>query len=213
MSKTVTLITVILSLSYVFCTAEDKDFELEIVPKTHDGYEVKDGKIFYRYGKAGLILEPANAAVIRQYFSERGSSVANPFLDTDEELEHGTFFLLSLINHSKGTLTFTPRYIALKIKTEASFAIDFTVLMSIMQRLDPYNRKLLDRSIYHSPETIQPGDSETKFLVFPPLPKKEAELKMEFDYMFFENKELKTFFYFIRQKIGESKKGTVYKNP
>ena len=213
MSKTIVTISIILLLSYVICTAEDKNFELEIVPKTHDGYEVKDGKIYYRYGKAGLILEPANATVIRQYFSERGSSVANPFLDTDEQLENGTFFLLSLINHSKGTLTFTPGYIALKIKTEASFPIDFTVLMSIMQGLDPYNRKLLEQSIYHSPEIIQPGDSETKFLVFPPLPKKESELKMEFDYLFFENKELKTFFYFTRQKIGESKNGTVYKNP
>lgn len=213
MPKTLIAIGIILLLSYLTCSAADKDFELEIVPKAHEGYEVKDGKIYYRYGKAGLILESANSTVIQKYFAERGSSVANPFLDTDEDLENGTFFLLSLINHSKGTLTFTPRYIALKIKTEASFAIDFTVLMSIMQGLDPYNRKLLEHSIYHSPETIQPGDSETKFLVFPPLPKKEAELKMEFDYLFFENKELKTFFYFIRQKVGESKKGTVYKNP
>jgi hypothetical protein len=143
----------------------------------------------------------------------RTDRYSSPFLDTDPELAEGTYFLLSLINHSKGSLTFTPRYVALKIKTEASFPIDFTVLLGILQDLDPYNRKLIESSVYHSPEIIQPEQTFTKFLVFPPLPKKDAQLKMEFDYMFFESKEMKNFFYFTQQKMGQGKKGTVYKNP
>ncbi len=190
---------------------KDEFVEFEIIPKPQDGYEVKDGKIFYRHGKAGLILEPADETVIDRYFTERGSSIANPFRNADPELGNSTFFLLSLINQSKGTLTFTPGYIALKIKTEASFPMDFTVLMGIMQGLDAFYRKLLDQSVYHSPEAIQPGNTLTKFLVFPQLPPKKSELKMEFDYLFFESKELKNYFYFIRQPKGEGKeKNTVY---
>ncbi len=211
MSKTITVVFIILFISYVICPAADDPVELELVPKLHEGYEVKEGKIFYRAGKAGLIIEPAGEAVISKYFTERGSSIANPFLEGDDELKNSTFFLLSLINHSKGSLTFTPHYIALKIKTDASFPLDFTLLLGITQSMDGYTSKLLERSVFHSPETIDPGQSSTKFLIFPPLPKKEAELKMEFDYSFFESKELKMYFYFTLQKKGGGK-GTIYKN-
>jgi hypothetical protein len=215
MSKTIIVIYVILLLSYSAGWASDQDkevFEYEIVAAPHEGYEIKDGQIYYRSGKAGLILEPATVDVIEKYFTDRGSSVTNPFIGTDPELENGTYFLLSLINRSKGSLTFTPRYVALKIKTEASFPIDFTVLLGILQNMDPYNKKLIENSIYHSPEIIQPDQTFTKFLVFPPLPQKDAKLKLEFDYMFFESKEMKNYFYFTQQKKGEGKKGTVYKN-
>jgi hypothetical protein len=211
MQKTITLLFIILWISYATFAGKEESVDLVIVPKPHEGYEVKDGKVFYRYGKAGLILEPANEETIARYFTERGSSVKNPFLDAGEELSNSTFFLLSLINHSNGSLTFTPGYVALKIKTEASFPIDFTVLLSTSQNTDAYHRKLLENSIFHSPETIQPGDSSTKFLIFPPLPKKEAELKMEFDYLFFETKEMKMAFYFSRLKKGSESKGTIYK--
>jgi hypothetical protein len=215
MSKTISTLFIVLFLSYGICQAGDKDknIEYENIPKPHEGYEVKDGKIYYRQGKAGAIIEPADDQVIIRYFQERGSSVADPFVGGDEELSNSTYFLVSLLNHSKGALTFTPGYVALKIKTDASFPIDFTVLMSIMQGMDAYPAKLLEKSVFHSPEMIRPGDFVSKFLVFPPLPKKDAELKMEFDYLFFEGSELKQFFYFTRQKKGEAKsKGTVYKN-
>jgi hypothetical protein len=215
MSKTISTLFIVLLLSYVICLASDKDknIEYENIPKPHEGYEVKDGKIYYRQGKAGAIIEPADDQVIVRYFQERGSSDANPFVGSDEEFSNSTFFLISLVNHSKGALTFTPGYVTLKIKTDASFPIDFTVLMGIMQGMDAYPAKLLEKSIFHSPEMIQSGDSVSKFLVFPPLPHNDSELKMEFDYLFFESTELKQFFYFTRQKKGEAKsKGTVYKN-
>lgn len=202
---------IILCLSYAVCSGSDETTELEIVPKPHEGYDVKDGKIYYRVGKAGVMIEPANDAVISRYFTERGSSIANPFLEAEDELKDSTYFLVSLINQSKSTLTFTPSYVALKIKTDASFPIDYTLLLGITQGLDSYSTKLLERSIFHSPETIQPGDSVAKFLIYPPLPKKEAELKMEFDYSFFASKELKMFFYFNVQKKGGAK-GTIYKD-
>jgi hypothetical protein len=215
MSKTINTLIIVLLLSYGICWSSDKnkDVEYENIPKPHEGYEVKDGKIYYRQGKAGTIIEPANYDVISKYFRERGSSIDDPFVGTDEDFSHSTIFLISLINHSKGALTFTPSYVTLKIKTDASFPIDFTVLMGIMQQMDAYPAKLLEKSVYHSPELIQAGDSVSKFLVFPPLPHKDAELKMEFDYVFFESAELKQFFYFTRQKKGEAKsKGTAYKN-
>src|SRR5262245_49522806 len=125
MSKTINALFIVLLISYGICLAsdknKDKDIEYENIPKPHEGYEVKDGKIYYRQGKAGSIVEPANNDVISKYFRDRGSSVDNPFVGSDEEFSNSTFFLISLINHSKGVLTFTPGYVTLKIKTDASF--------------------------------------------------------------------------------------------
>lgn len=214
MSKAIKVYIVILLVSYGISWATDQPpVEFQIVPKPHEGYEVKDGKVFYRKGQAGVMIQPANETVIAQYFTERGSKVPNPFLNAEEEFQNSTYFLVSLINRSKGTLTFTPQYVALKIKTDASFPMDFTLLLGIMQDMDAYSSKLVEQSVFHSPETIQPGNVSTKFLIFPPLPKKESELKMEFDYSFFESKELKMFFYFLHQKKGGGKDtGTIYKN-
>jgi len=40
----------------------------------------------------------------------------------------------------------------------------------------------------------------TKFLVFPSLPKKFDELMLEFDYLFFGDREIRARFYFLRKK-------------
>lgn len=170
-----------------------------LVPKQNESYEVKEGKIYYRHGNAGMILEAASADAIAAYYKERGAELGNPFGIPGGELRDSTFFLVSLLNRTNGNLTFTPRYVTLKIKTEASFPLDFTVLLGMLENYNVDHRKILTNSIYHSPETVRPGKVISKFLIFPPLPKKFREVKLEFDYLYFEDKEIQVNFYFLSQ--------------
>jgi hypothetical protein len=168
----------------------------QLHPKPHDGYDVKGDKIYFRHGNAGLILEVATPDKIAEYYRERGSEVGNPFVKLGGELQNSTIFLLTLLNRTKSNLTFTPRYVLAKIKSDAYFALDYTVLLDIIDSPDGSLGKILEKSVYHSPELLQPGKIVTKFLVFPELPKKFDDLKMEFDYMYFGNFEMKSTFYF-----------------
>jgi hypothetical protein len=170
-----------------------------LVPKQHDSYEVKEGKIYYRHGNAGLILEVADHDRIAAYFKERGAELGNPFGVQGGELRDSTFFLVTMLNRTNGNLTFTPRYVTLKIKTEASFPLDFTVLLGMLENFNANHRKIVASSIYHSPETVRPGTVISKFLIFPALPKKFREVKLEFDYLYFEDKEIRLNFFFLNQ--------------
>jgi len=58
---------------------------------------------------------------------------------------------------------------------------------------------LLEKSIFHSSEVVQPGKVITKFLIYPQLPKKVEELRLSFDYLYFENAEIKSDFYFVAE--------------
>jgi len=169
---------------------------VQLHPKPHEGYEIKGDKLYFRHGQAGLIMELATPEKIAQYYHERGSEVGNPFAKLGGELGNATIFLLTLVNRTNSNLTFTPRYVLAKIKSDAYFALDYTVLLDIIDSPDKSLGKLLEKSIYHSPELLDPGKIVTKFLVFPELPKKFDELKVEFDYMYFGNFEIKTNFYF-----------------
>lgn len=195
MPKKVSIILIVLLVAYgAFVAASPK-----LVPKQHESYEVKEGKIYYRQGSAGLILEAANSDAIAAYFKDRGAELGNPFAVPGGELRDSTFFLVTMLNRTNGNLTFTPRYVTLKIKTEASFPLDFTVLLGMLENFNAHHRKILADSIYHSPETVRPGKVISKFLIFPPLPKKFRELKLEFDYLYFEDKEIRLNFFFLSQ--------------
>jgi hypothetical protein len=172
------------------------DSPLPLHPKPHDGYEIKDGKIYFRHGEAGLILEVATPDKIQKYYKERGSEIANPFEKLGGEIENATIFLVTLLNRTNGSLTFTPRYVLAKIKSEGYFALDYTVMLDILETQQPPMKKLLENSIFHSPEIVQPGTVVTKFLVFPQMPKKIDDLRLEFDYLYFENFEVKSTFFF-----------------
>jgi hypothetical protein len=193
MSKTV--ITIFIVLCSALCFG---DSPKTLTPKPHESYEIKDGKIFYRHGNAGLVLEAADSETIARYYSERGApNLGNPFSSANIDLRDGTFFLISLVNRTNGNLTFTPRYVTLKIKTDASFPLDFTLLLGLLENYNAQLRKVLTNSIFHSPETIPAGTVMSKFLIFPPLKKKFKELKLEFDYLYFEDKEVRLNFYFL----------------
>ena len=103
--------------------------QLELHPKAHEGYDIKDDRIYFRHGDAGLILEAATPAKIEQYFRDRGSNMGNPFVKFGGDLQNATIFQLTLLNRTNGSLTFTPRYVLVKIKTEAYFPLDYTVLL------------------------------------------------------------------------------------
>lgn len=195
MPKKVSIIIIVLLVSWGAFVAASPT----LVPKQHESYEVKESKIYYRHGNAGLILEVANADSIAAYFKERGAELGNPFGIPGGELRDSTFFLVTLLNRTNGNLTFTPRYVTLKIKTEASFPLDFTVLLGMLEYYNVNHRKILANSIYHSPETVRPGKVIRKFLIFPPLPKKFREVKLEFDYLYFEDKEIRLNFFFLSQ--------------
>jgi len=173
---------------------------LELVPVTPDGYDIKDGTIYFRSGNVGLVLEAANDPTIAKYYRDRGIDLGNPFSRLGGEMQGASIFMLTLINRTTGSLTFTPRYITLKIKTEAFFPMDFTILLGILDGLEKRIQDVLQKSVYHSPDSISPGQVETRFLIFPALPKKFEEIKLEFDYLYYGSQEIRTAFYFARKK-------------
>jgi hypothetical protein len=174
----------------------------ELRPKPHEGYEVKDDKILFRRGNAGLIVEVATPAKIEQYYRERGSQMANPLGNLTAGMQNPAFFLVTLLNRTNGNLTFTPRYVIARIKTEAYFPLDYLSMMEVMEDQEPGRRKLLEKSIFHSPELLESGKIVSKFLIFPELPKKFEEIRLSFDYLYFENTEIKSDFIFTT-KLGE----------
>ena len=165
-----------------------------------DGYEVKEDKIYYRYGSCGIILEIGTDRAVANYYLDRGIQLGNPFRNTGGEYEGATIFIVTFLNRSAGSIAFTPSYVTMKIKETAVFPMDFTVLVGLMGGQDPRIQKVLEKSIFHSPETIRKGDVVTKLLVYPALPKKSSDLRLEFEYLYLENHETKPVFYFSRKK-------------
>ncbi len=165
-------------------------------PKPHDGYEVTDGKIYYRRGNAGIVLEVASPEMIEKYYHDRGVEVGNPFARLQSGMHNPAFFLVTLLNRTNGSLTFTPRYVIAKIKTEAYFPLDYLSMMEVMEDEQTGTRKILEESIYHSPELLHPGAVVSKFLIFPELPRKFDDLRLSFDYLYFESMEIKSDFFF-----------------
>jgi hypothetical protein len=165
-------------------------------PKPNDGYEIKEGKIYFRRGNAGLIVQAATPELIEKYYMERGAPAGNPLLNISRGMQNPVFFLVTLINRTNGSLTFTPRYVIAKIKTDAYFPLDYLTMMDVLEDQPPAMKSLLEKSIYHSPELLQPGKIVTKFLIFPELPKEFDDIRLSFDYLYFESTEIKSDFLF-----------------
>jgi hypothetical protein len=188
-----------LSLLVVSFSVQAEELVRGLHPKPHEGYEVKGDKIFFRHGEAGLVIEVATTEKITKYYKDRGSEIGDPFQKMGGDVENATVFLVTLVNRTNGNLTFTPRYVLAKVKSDAYFALDYTVLLDVLESQQPPVAKILEKSIFHSPELLQPGNVVSKFLVFPQLPKKFDEVKLEFDYLYFENFEVKSNFYFTKK--------------
>jgi len=169
------------------------------IPKAAKGYEVKEGRIFFRSGQAGLMLESVDGEAIARYYSDRGARVGNPLLRLGPEVEQGVIFLLTIFNRSEGNVTFTPNYALLRVKDDTAFAMDFTVLVGLMDSVDPALRKILDKSIFHSPEILSKGEVVSKFLIFPSIPPKVKELRLDMDSLFFEGKDVRKTFQFTKR--------------
>lgn len=148
------------------------------------------------------MIEAATTGRIEQFYRERGADIPNPFGSFAATMENPAFFIVTLLNRTNGSLTFTPRYVIAKIKTDAYFPLDYLTMMEVMEDQEPSRRKLFEKSIYHSPELIEPGKIVSKLLIFPQLPKKYEEIKLSFDYLYFENTEIKSDFVFTT-KLGE----------
>lgn len=202
--KWVVAVGFIAALFGAWAFAEEAVYEIH--PRVEKGYEVRDDKIYYRVGDAGLILELVDSHAIANFYKDHGAQIGDPFTRLDYETEGATIFLLTLINRTHGELTFTPGYVILRIKDQASFAMDFTVLLPMLDNLDQSTRKIVQDSVFHSPEVIRKDQAISKFLLFPPLPPKFDEFKLAFDYVFFGNKkESKCDFYFERVKLKSRK--------
>jgi len=171
-----------------------------LLPKEHDGYEIKDDKIMFRQGNAGLVLEVADAEKIKKYYSDRGSDLGNPFPALSPELSNATIFLLTFINHTKGNIMFTPEYVTLHLKEQGFFPLSFLLLLPMLDDLDQHSKKVIEDSVYHSPETVKAGGVTSKFLIFPEMPKKIEKIMLDFTFLSFEDKELNLKFYFERKK-------------
>jgi hypothetical protein len=196
MPERLTAIVIVLLLSYGVLAADS----YLIRPAVHEGYQVKEDLIQFRNGNAGVTIKPAKSLDISGYYSNRGAPfMGNPFLR--EEFQNPTVFIVTIFNRTNGNATFTPGLVALKIKDEASFPLDYIILMQAIEGLPLRDKKILEDSIYHSPETIRSGEVVSKFLLFPPLPDKNLEFRLEFDYLYFESKEVRTKFYFTKERI------------
>jgi hypothetical protein len=190
MSKRLILILILIGCAFSAAGA------IDLRPKAHEGYEIKDGKIYFRRGNAGIMLEVATPLMIEKYFKDRGSDIGNPFAEMTSGMQNPAFFLVTLLNRTNGSLTFTPRYVIAKIKTEAYFPLDYLSMMEVVEQSTIPRRKLLEKAVYHSPELLHPGAVVSKFLIFPELPKKFDDLRLSFDYLYFENSEVKSDFFF-----------------
>jgi hypothetical protein len=69
-------------------------------------------------------------------------------------------------------------------------------MIEVLENEEPGTQKILEKSIYHSPELLLPGQVVSKFLIFPELPKKFDDLRLQFDYLYFETAEIKSEFLF-----------------
>ncbi|HET6267796.1 MAG TPA: hypothetical protein VFG11_08765, partial [Acidobacteriota bacterium] len=159
--------------------------------------------ILYREGNAGLILQLSTPQLISEYYSKRGIDLGNPFPALAPELKTATIFLLDLINHTHSALTFTPSYVALKVKDETLYPVDLTTLLPMLDDADTNQHKVIEKTVFHSPVIVYPDQVESRFLIFSKMPSRFDHFKMEFDYMFFKSKEMKCKFYFTRNKVGE----------
>lgn len=168
----------------------------------HEGYEVKDEQIYFRSGSAGIILNPVRGQQAANYYAERGAAwIGNPFQRA--EFASPTIFLVTIFNRTNGNATFTPGMVTIRIKTEASFPVEYSTLLGALEAFNTNERKILEKSIFHSPEIIRKGDVVSKFLLFPPLPEKALEFKLDFDFLYFEQKEVRARFYFKQERIRE----------
>jgi hypothetical protein len=195
--------TVIILLSSYYSAWPDSFW---IHPVDHEGYDVvNQEEIHFRSGNAGIIMKAVRGNEAANYFGERGAGwIGNPFLQ--EEFENPTIFLVTIFNRTNGNATFTPGMITIRIGTEASFPLEYSTLLSILEVFSSNERKILEKSIFHSPEIIKHGDVMSKFLLFPPLPQKALDFKLDFDFLYFEQKEVKTRFYFRQERIREKEK-------
>jgi hypothetical protein len=171
-------------------------------PEPHEGYDIKDGKIYFRRGDAGLILENASGETIAKFYADRGMNIGDPFSSLGGDMQTATIFQLTILNRSNGNVTFTPSYVTLKIKDEAFFPMDFTVLLDFIENQEKPMHDIIEKSVFHSPETIPAGKIVTKFLIFPALPKKFENLRLVFDYIFVEKNEIRMTFYFKRKLLS-----------
>jgi hypothetical protein len=147
-----------------------------------------------------MILKSVRGNDVPNYYSSRGAQwIGNPF--NREEFAGPTVFMLTIFNHTNGNATFTPGLVTIKIGEEASFPVDYISLAQAIEGLPAQEKRVLEDSIFHSPETIKPGQVVSKFLLFPPLPEKNLEFKLEFDYLYFESKEVSAKFYFKKERI------------
>lgn len=201
MPKRLIVLFIVLLSSYAFAKKDDNAvYEITAVP--HEGYEVKDNAIYYRLGNGGMIFELADNNILTKYYADRGASrLGNPFLQSPD-LANATVFLVTLINRSNGSLTFTPGYVVMKVGDASAFPLDFSMLLSSMEVYPPAVHKILEQSIFYSPETVRPGKVVSKFLLYPPLPRKNIDFRLDIDYLYFEDKEVRrtSFRYTIRKK-------------
>ncbi len=196
MPKILTAIFIILLSSYYNICADS----FLIHPAVHEGYQVKEDRIYFRSGEAGLIVDCVRGQEAANYFTERGASwLGNPFQQT--AFANPTIFLVTIFNRTNGNATFTPGMVTIRIKTEASFPMEYSALMAALESFPTRERKILEQSVFHSPEIIRSGDVVSKFLLFPPLPEKALEFKLDFDYLYFEQKEVRARFYFQQERI------------
>lgn len=194
--RLITTIIIVLLSSYV-CS---EDVLLPFHPRQEKGYEVKDEKVYFRAGNAGMTVEIANEASIEQYFRERGTPLGNPFPGLHPQLQTAMIFQVTIINRTNGSISFTPRYSTLRLGYDAFFPLDFTLMLPMLDDVKPQEKLVLLNSVFHSTETIPQDTARTKFLIFPAVSSKKKEMTLEFDYLYFEDREIRAKFYYERKK-------------
>lgn len=148
-----------------------------------------------RYGNSGLIVEIATEKSIASYYLDRGIQMGNPFRGIVPS-EGPSIFIITILNRGKGTISFTPSYVLMKVKDESFFPMDYGQLWGFISSLDPSIQKVMQQSIYNSPESVRSGEVMTKLLIFPAIPRKMNEFALEFDFLYLENHEFRPTFYF-----------------
>ncbi len=183
MSKNIITTIVILLLSYDIYAIDT----YIVRPAVHKGYEIKEDQVYFRAGNAGIMVKCVRGNDVPDYFKSRGADwIGDPF--SREEFANPTVFIVTIFNRTNGNATFTPGLVTIKVKDEASFPVDYVSLVQATEGLSFREKKVIEDSIFHSPEIIKAGQVMSKFLLFPPLPDKHMEFRLELDYLYLESK-------------------------
>ncbi len=174
MKKTV-LITAALIIAVFAASAEKLTTDRAVEPfiaKNSTGFSIENGMTVYRGEGITTAIKMLNPEEEALFIKLNTGKDINIFL-TDKQPRAFELFLLKITNHSEEKVIFNPGFAHLISKKSRGYIKDFTSLYSFFNETAPDSfrdiERILQTLVYDRNETLLPGESVNKFLVFSPV--------------------------------------------